>query len=156
MIRRAERQGDPWSGHMAFPGGHHEPVDPDLRATAMRETFEEVGLDLRDHVHLGQLDELNATARGRLVGMTITPHVFALQGASSPTLRPNYEVAELVWGSLGKMFRGELDAIKELTYNGETRRLPAFQVREHLVWGMTHNMLLSLFTLLGKEPAKAG
>jgi 8-oxo-dGTP pyrophosphatase MutT (NUDIX family) len=155
LIRRAERQGDPWSGHMAFPGGHHEPSDVDLRATAIRETLEEIGLDLREHEYLGQLDELAAVARGRLVGMTITPHVFALRADTLPTFRLNYEVAELVWGSLDKMFRGELDGIKELNYDGEPRRLPAFKVRDHLVWGMTHNMLCSLFQLLDEEPRRA-
>jgi len=147
LIRRAERPGDPWSGHMALPGGHHDPGDANLRETAIRETLEEVGLDLRGHDYLGQLDELAATARGKLVGMTITPHVFALRG-EPPELRPNYEVAELVWGSLGRMFRGEVDATKELTYGGETRQLPAYDVHGHLVWGMTHAMLRSLFARL--------
>ena len=147
LIRRAERPGDPWSGHMALPGGHHDPGDVDLRATAVRETLEEVGLDLRGHDYLGQLDELAATARGKLVGMTITPHVFALS-SELPVLRPNHEVAELVWGSLGRMFRGEVDAMKELSYGGELRRLPAFDVEGHLVWGMKHSMLRSLFALL--------
>ena len=147
LIRRAERPGDPWSGHMALPGGHHDPEDADLRATAIRETQEEVGLDLRGHEYLGQLDELAATARGQLVGMTITPHVFALS-SELPELHPNYEVAELLWGSLGRMFRGEVDATKELSYGGDLRRLPAFDVDGRLVWGMTHSMLRSLFALL--------
>jgi 8-oxo-dGTP pyrophosphatase MutT (NUDIX family) len=146
LIRRAERQGDPWSGHMAFPGGHQEPCDADLRATAMRETLEEVGLDLAQHDYLGQLDELPARAGGQFVGMIITPHVFAVRG--EPELRPNYEVAELVWAPVGQMMRGEVDAIKELSYGGELRRLPAFRVQEHIVWGMTHNMLHSLFAVL--------
>ena len=148
LIRRAERPGDPWSGHMAFPGGHHEPEDPDLRATAMRETLEEVGIDLRLHDYLGPLDEISAMARGRPVGMTIAPHVFALRESPLAVLRPNVEVAELVWGRLGPMIRGEIDAIKEMNYGGEVRQLPAFRVHDHLVWGMTHNMLRSLFEVL--------
>lgn len=135
---------------MAFPGGHHEPVDADLRATAMRETLEEVGLDLQGHEYLGQLDEVAAMARGRSVGMTIAPHVFALSEAPL-VLRPNHEVADLLWGSLGCMFRGEVDAIKEISYGGETRHLPAFVVQEQLVWGMTHGMLRSLFALLTED-----
>ena len=46
FVQRAERAGDPWSGHVAFPGGHEEPGDVDLRHTARRETWEEVGVDL--------------------------------------------------------------------------------------------------------------
>ena len=139
---------------MAFPGGHHEPVDRDLRETAMRETLEEVGLNLREHEYLGLLDEVAATARGRAVGMTIAPHVFALTDAPL-VLRPNHEVAELLWGSLGRMFRGEVDAVKEISYGGETVHLPAFQVKEQLVWGMTHGMLRSLFSLLSESIVEA-
>ena len=154
LIRRAERKGDPWSGHMAFPGGHFEPIDTDLRATAMRETLEEVGLDLREHEYLGELDEFQAIARGRFVGMVIAPYVFALRG--DPRFKPNYEVAELVWGRLGEMVRGEVDTIKELDYDGELRRLPAFRVQNHVVWGMTHAMLRSLFGVLADSPLAFG
>jgi 8-oxo-dGTP pyrophosphatase MutT (NUDIX family) len=155
LIRRAVRERDPWSGHMAFPGGHQEPADADMRATAVRETFEEVGLDLLQHEYLGALDEFPATARGAFVGMIISPHVFALRDPR-PVLRPNVEVAELVWGRVGQMMRGEVDAIKELRYDGEQRRLPAFRVQDQLVWGMTHNMLRSLFQLLDDKVARVG
>src|SRR5512140_2740439 len=60
-IRRSHRPGDPWSGHMALPGGRQHPSDPDLAATVARETHEEVGIDLITHGQmLGQLDELRA------------------------------------------------------------------------------------------------
>lgn len=152
LIRRTERAGDPWSGHMAFPGGHQEPTDPDLLATAQREAHEEVGIDLREHEYLGQLDELPAVARGRFVGMSIAPFVFALRGA--PTLATSDEVAELVWAGLGQMARGEVDDIKELSYEGELRRLPAYRVGDggHVVWGLTHHMLRSFFETLAQEP----
>jgi 8-oxo-dGTP pyrophosphatase MutT (NUDIX family) len=146
LIRRAERANDPWSGHMALPGGHQEPVDIDSRATAMRETLEEVGIDLGEHEYLGQLDEVGATVRGRFVGLTIAPHVFALRGQT--ILHPNYEVAEVVWAELGKMARGEVDATKQLDYEGELRQFPAFRVHGHVVWGLTHMMLRSFFAVL--------
>ena len=154
LIRRAERKGDPWSGHMAFPGGHFEAIDADLRATALRETLEEVGLDLRQHDYLGELDEFQAIARGRFVGMVIAPYVFALRGDA--VFKPNYEVAELVWGRLGEMMRGEVDTIKELDYDGELRKMPAFRVQNHVVWGMTHAMLRSLFGVLTDSPQAFG
>jgi 8-oxo-dGTP pyrophosphatase MutT (NUDIX family) len=146
LIRRAERVGDPWSGHMAFPGGHQEPVDPDSYTTAVRETREEIGLDLREHEYLGPLDEVPATIRGMRVGISIAPHVFAMHGEAS--LRPNYEVAEIVWAELGPMARGEVDAIKEWNYEGQLQQAPGFQVDSHVVWGLTHRMLLSLFDVL--------
>ena len=154
LIRRAERADDPWSGHMAFPGGHQEPGDVDLRATAIRETLEEVGLDLTHHDYLGQLDELPARAGGQLVGMIVAPHVFALRG--EPQLHLNAEVADVIWAPVGQMVRGEVDAIKELSYGGEFRRLPAFRVRDQIVWGMTHNMLRSLFALLDEQAPELG
>jgi 8-oxo-dGTP pyrophosphatase MutT (NUDIX family) len=147
LIKRADRPGDPWSGHMAFPGGHKEPYDLELRATAMRETLEEVGLDLHQHDYLGALDEIPAMARGQFLGMLIAPHVFALRH-DDVDLQPNAEVAELMWVPLGQLMRGDVDAIKELMYDGEPRSLPAFKVQEYLVWGMTHSMLQSLFTVL--------
>jgi hypothetical protein len=50
------------------------------------------------------------------------------------------------------MVRGEIDAIKELSYEGELRRLPAFKVDDNIVWGMTHNMLRTLLDLLADTP----
>ncbi|HMJ14340.1 MAG TPA: CoA pyrophosphatase, partial [Polyangiaceae bacterium] len=80
LIRRAAREGDPWSGHMAFPGGQREPHDQDLLDTAVRETHEEIGLDLREHAALlGRLETLPAVAGGRRIGMNVTPFVFELR-----------------------------------------------------------------------------
>jgi 8-oxo-dGTP pyrophosphatase MutT (NUDIX family) len=148
LIRRAEREGDPWSGHMAFPGGHFDARDPDLLATATREAREEVGLDLRGHELLGRLDDLAAIAGGRPTGVVVSPFVFAVP--AQVELRPNYEVAQLLWAPLGRMLRGELDAVKELTRGGKQTRFPGYRVRDQVVWGMTHRMLHSLFDALGR------
>ena len=146
LIRRAERDGDPWSGHMALPGGHRHADDPDLLATAIRETQEEVGIDLGQHVLLGALDEHAATARGQFMGMVIAPYVFGLR--HDVELAPNHEVAELVWAPLGRMARGETDVVKELRRDGELVRFQGFGVGEHVVWGLTHRVLSSFFRSL--------
>jgi 8-oxo-dGTP pyrophosphatase MutT (NUDIX family) len=146
LIRRAEREGDPWSGHMAMPGGHIHPSDSDLLATAMRETLEEVGLDLREHELIGPLDEHFATARGHFIGLVIAPFVFALR--HDAPLRPNYEVADYTWASLGQMARGEIDGIQEVAREGELMRFPGYRVGEQLVWGLTHRVLQNLFETL--------
>src|SRR5512140_3252213 len=84
FIRRSEREGDLWSGHVAFPGGRVEPGEGLLEA-AIRETGEEVGLDLRAGAErLGALDEIPAIGRGRAVGLSIQPWVFALRAPPAP------------------------------------------------------------------------
>src|SRR6266581_316587 len=64
VIHRSHRRGDPWSGHMALPGGRQDAADRDLVATVTRETREEVGVDLERHGELlGNLDDLRAIGR---------------------------------------------------------------------------------------------
>lgn len=150
LIRRADHPHDPWSGHMAFPGGRHDPGDTDLLHTATRETLEEVGLDLGAQGRLiGTLDEIPAIARGRRVGMAITPFVFELADAEA-VLRPNYEVQEVVWAPIGPLLRGEANTTKPYTMDGETWHLPAFDVGGRTVWGLTYQMLQLLFSVLRK------
>jgi len=147
FIRRAEHPNDPWSGHMAFPGGREEPSDADLLQTAIRETREEVSLDLEaDAVLLGRLDELPAVARGRRTGLTIAPFVFEL--TRDAPLHFNGEVSEIVWAPLSQLFRGELATVFSYELGGQLLELPAHDVQGRIVWGLTHRMLESLFALL--------
>lgn len=147
FIRRAEHPHDPWSGHMAFPGGRHDRTDPDLLSTAKRETLEEVGLDLDRQARLiGRLDDLPAVARGRPVGLVITPFVF--ETADDPPLVPNYEVAEVLWAPLGPLVRGEAATTRPYELEGQRYDLPAYDVRGRVVWGLTYQMLQSFFQAL--------
>lgn len=146
LIRRAERPGDPWSGHMALPGGHEEPEDPDTCATAIRETYEEVGIRLELSSHLGALPSIQAMARGVPINTQITPHVFMVPQQLPPS--PNHEVAEVFWTPLGPMVYGHFDTVKVVVRNGNKVELPAMRVDGHLVWGLTHRMLSDLFRVL--------
>lgn len=141
FIRRAEHPLDPWSGHMAFPGGRMDPEDEgDLLVTALRETAEELGLDLRVHGEvLGQLSDIPAIARGKFVGMVIRPYVVALRG--EPAIVPNHEVAEVLWAPLTPLLRGDLKTRHPYVHEGNTVLLPAHRVGERIVWGLTYQML---------------
>jgi 8-oxo-dGTP pyrophosphatase MutT (NUDIX family) len=143
LIRRAESEGDPWSGHMALPGGRHDATDADLLATARRETLEEVGLDLaRNAALLGALEPLPAIARGRRVGMTIAPFVFGLRVEAA--LTPNVEVEETLWAPLGDLHAGTGSTTIHWTRDGEDLVLPAWDVQGRIVWGLTYRMLGAL------------
>ena len=148
FIRRAEKAGDPWSGHMAFPGGHIESSDDSLLAAAVRETREEIGLDLaRTATHIGTLDHQRAQPRGRPMNMVIAPYVFRLDEASS--FRPNHEVAEVVWTPLDPMANGDNHTEEERIINGAPVLFSGYRINGgHFVWGLTYRMLQSFFQAL--------
>jgi len=94
FIERARREGDPWSGHMAFPGGRRDAKDTDIAATAARETLEEVGLALGPPI--ARLDDQGGNPRNSTLGpLVISP--FAYEVKELPLLAPNGEVQSTVW-----------------------------------------------------------
>jgi 8-oxo-dGTP pyrophosphatase MutT (NUDIX family) len=152
FIKRAEKPGDPWSGHMAFPGGHLEPKDADLKEASMRETLEEIGLDLGPAEYLGALDQQRAMPRGRPLNMLIAPHVFALESHQGRKFAPNHEVDEVVWTDLAELVRGERHHWEELPMAGRPTIFNGYRLaRGHFVWGLTYRMLKSFFATL--DPA---
>lgn len=152
LIRRATQPGDPWSGQMAFPGGRHDASDPDLLHTAIREAKEEVGLGLDpDTQLLGRLDDLPAVARGKPVGLVITPFVFVIEG--QPLLTPcDREVDAILWTPVAPLVRGERDTTVAWEHGQARLRMPGFDVGGDVVWGLTHRMLVGLFGLLDVGP----
>lgn len=143
LIRRAERRGDPWSGHVAFPGGRREPVDADDLATAIRETREEIGLEL---AACGEL--LGALApvapRGAPLTITVFPFVWTVP-SDTPPLRPNAEVALAFWVPLRDL--RDPAAAAEYVHPESAVRFPALLGGGHMVWGLTHRILSELLQL---------
>ena len=150
LVRRAERAGDPWSGHMALPGGRREPGDSSLFVTAVRETREEVGFDLGEHgVLLGRLPDVPAVARGKRVGMVVVPFVFALRSERPEVvLRLNEELVEAMWTPVGPLARGEMNGTTAYLHEGQPFDMPCYRVGDRVVWGLTHRMLGHLFEAL--------
>jgi 8-oxo-dGTP pyrophosphatase MutT (NUDIX family) len=149
FIRRAEQPQDPWSGHMAFPGGRQHAGDATLLQTAMRETREEVGLDLSSEAeHIGQLDDLQAIARGKPQETVIRPFVFEVH-RESPLRVDDREVAEALWTPLLPLYRGEVDTVRPYQWHGTNIDFPAYDVGGRVVWGLTYQMLRSFFRILG-------
>lgn len=147
FIKRAERVGDPWSGHMAFPGGRHEPGDASLQATAYREAFEELALDLQQGQLLGQLDDL-APRSPVLPPIIIRPFVSVV--APDVTFVFSDEVAATFWVPLSVLAHEDTRAEHVMTIDGARARFPGYRVDQHIVWGLTERIvqqMLSLFDL---------
>jgi 8-oxo-dGTP pyrophosphatase MutT (NUDIX family) len=152
VIHRAHRRGDPWSGHMALPGGRQQPSDRDLFITAARETHEEVGIDLVRHGELlGHLDDLRAIGRGRPLDLIITPFVCA---TTAPVmLAPNVrEVQSAFWVPLASLRRREARGVFRHRLAGQELEHPAFVYQGHTIWGLTHRILSGLLDVLQMPP----
>lgn len=146
IIKRAERPDDHWSGHLALPGGRAQTEDVDLIATAARETFEEVGIDLFDGGgFIGQLDML-ATTNPRLPRLEITPFV-----AIAPpgfTLNLSDEVAGVFWLSVAGLKREGRSSYFSIRMGDVINKWPAYPSEGGPIWGITERILTNFLSLL--------
>lgn len=145
FIRRAEAEGDPWSGHVGLPGGRAEPGDRDLSETARRETFEETGLRLREEDVLGRLSDLHPRSP-RLPSVAITPYVARFLG--EPEITPNFEVHGYIWVPVRELRAPENRSRLAVERSDGRREFPAIEVRGHTIWGLTHEIVRRFLTLL--------
>lgn len=139
FIRRAEHPHDPWSGHIAFPGGKQDEEDRDLLVTAQREAREEIGMDLTRADYLGQLDDLQTN---------ISPLVVSGFAYSMPRQKPRLskEVEDCFWVPLAHL--AESARRTHLTIEGE--RSPALSLgpEKPLLWGITYRFVEQVLTRL--------
>jgi 8-oxo-dGTP pyrophosphatase MutT (NUDIX family) len=144
LIKRAEREGDPWSGQVAFPGGMVSPSDRSFEETARRETAEEVGIDLASAaVFLGCMREFKARTREILV----VPSVFRLEAAAKVT--PNREVASYEWAPLRILAGEDARSTYLLRREGAELAFPSLVYRSFVIWGLTERIIS---VLLGLAP----
>lgn len=140
LIKRARSERDPWSGHMALPGGRKEPGDPDLVATAGRETEEETGIPLLEvGRRMGRLAEVRPSS-SHLPRLAISPFVFGVPAGTGARPEPG-EVDAVFWVPLPHF----LDPVQRrealLDLRGVARPFRAIQVGTEVVWGLTHRIL---------------
>jgi 8-oxo-dGTP pyrophosphatase MutT (NUDIX family) len=139
VIRRAENEHDPWSGHMALPGGGYEPGDHSVYDTARRETLEEIGIDLDEGLFLGRLDDVGPRRMpGQLVVSTVVVAIHADPGPLDPR-----EVVEAFWIPVDSLVD---ETVEVPDFPGSW---PAFTYKDHyVIWGLTHRILTQLWGLI--------
>ncbi len=138
LTLRAAREGDPWSGHISLPGGRAEPGE-DAVSTAIRETREELGLDLAGR-SIGRLGAHLTFEHGSWAGMAIDPVIFRFR-AVVPPLELNWEVDEAFWVPIRELRSGKLDTIRPWRLLGRDWQMPAWDWEGHIIWGLTYSML---------------
>ena len=146
FIERAADERDPWSGHLAFPGGKVEPGEEPHQA-AERETGEEIGLDLGTARFLGRL----ADVAGANLPVRVSCFVYGIQGIDvEPVL--NGEVYDAFWVGLDDLIAVERHVIAPVRFAEEGFDVPAIRLPQPgkpVLWGLTYRLTMQFLELAG-------
>ncbi len=149
MIRRATREGDPWSGHMGFPGGRRDAEDVSSFACALRETREELGLDLEQSATaLCELGDVNTGWRPDRPEMLVTPFVFVTD--CCPELQPNHEVDGIVWVPLSFLMDRRHRVPLSWEWRGTAVESDSYLYEGNRIWGLSLMMIDELLEALSR------
>jgi 8-oxo-dGTP pyrophosphatase MutT (NUDIX family) len=155
LIRRAESIGDPWSGHVALPGGRRDERDHDLLGTAFRETEEEVGIPLsRIGTFIGALDEVGPSSP-RLPPIVIAPFVVSLPAGTAAQPEPR-EVQAALWVPVDALRHDEAASFITVDLPGTSQQLPSLVYGDYVIWGLTLRILDQFLALTSATPDLRG
>ena len=159
FMKRATREGDPWSGDMSFPGGRTDPEDPNNFMTAVRELSEETGLDIlaEGGEVISRLSDVQA--RGFRWGkrpFVVTPYLFWLDHEPENLQIEPSEVETLVWIPL-EFFMDPKNRGDMVWQRGNLSiPLPCYDYGRFRVWGLTLRMIDELTAFLGRNERAGG
>jgi 8-oxo-dGTP pyrophosphatase MutT (NUDIX family) len=150
LIERAEKEGDPWSGHMALPGGRVDGEET-VEEAARRETHEEVGLSLAGAETLGRLDDLTGRNAGRSTGLVISAFVFHHPG-DAPLVHQESEVRDALWVPVWELANPDRHVHKSFHGTGGLQ-FPGIVVghpERQIVWGLTYRFFEVFYRVVGR------
>lgn len=145
-LLRSKKDGDPWSGHIAFPGGGIEVFDKSPQAAAERETREEIGLSLMNGEFAGRLDDLTT----QLHPVHVSGFVYIVQRDFVPDF--NHEIQEAHWISCDKLIDKKLQIKAEVNGPWGKRKVPAITLLGEgypVLWGLTYRFTAQILGCLG-------
>jgi 8-oxo-dGTP pyrophosphatase MutT (NUDIX family) len=145
LLKRKTSETDPWSGHMAFPGGRMKDSDLQKINTAKRETFEETGIDLGKYEFLGSLDELPPGNRS----VTVTPFVFFAAEDVKVKVEAR-EINDYVWIPISFFTDKKNSVAYSVESMGAVREVESFPyLGKFIVWGMTLRVINDFLSKIG-------
>lgn len=154
VIKRSEAEHDHWSGHLALPGGRVEAEDESLLATAVRETREEVGLDLgaggEAVARLGTVNPQSPYAPRVSVTpfVAVAPPEYHAGASGGPKgLELSEEVAAAFWVPADELRRGGRSAVFRMVFAGVEREWPGYPSPHGVIWGITERILTEFLSL---------
>lgn len=146
FIRRTEHRDDPWSGNLAFPGGKIEEQDGDSLETAIRETQEEIGVNLARADLMGQLDDI----AGAYLPVTVSCYVFLMPEYESEMIL-NGEVRETFWFPLKELGNPERHHKARVDWHDAVRVVPGIDLMGNhgpVLWGITYRLVMQFLDLI--------
>jgi 8-oxo-dGTP pyrophosphatase MutT (NUDIX family) len=151
FIRRAEREGDPWSGQVAFPGGRASRLDESPAHVAERETREEVGLDINEGERIGSLPQRVIERNDLKNNLTLSPIVYYIESSKAEKAIPlqKEEVAHVFWVPLSHLFNEDFVTEIEYPMGGQLRNFPGIKHDGEVIWGLTLRVLQSFSEAVG-------
>ncbi len=145
FIQRASHDQDPWSGHIAFPGGKWEPGEM-VCQTARRETLEEIGIDLEQDHYLGRLSDIVGTNLPVWVSCCV-------YGFNHRVFEPllSEEVSDAFWVSLGDVRDQRRHHLAPVAFDDRRLDVPAIRLPvegKPVLWGITYRLVMQFVELL--------
>lgn len=145
FIERATHADDPWSGNVGFPGGKMETEDADLQQTAVRETREEVGIDLHKARYLGRLSDVG----GPRLRVRVSCFVYGLDKIAD--LRCSNEVKDAFWVPLEALLDPARHGEAAVKFDDRSFTRPSFKLPQDgkpPLWGLTYRLIRQFLEIL--------
>ena len=147
---RARREGDPWSGHISFPGGRIDAIDEGPRETAIRETREETALDLTEAEYVGRLDDQTT----HLSRAHVAAFIFYLKPGHGSEPHPNHEIQRAFWVPVAELMNTERYVETVVAGKWGERTVPGIDLlgdNGPVLWGLTYRFTAQILACWGRK-----